>query len=246
MVPGGPRPWQPLATGAVVEGAGLVAAGGAGLLMPLPVLGAALGYLGGSAVILGYWHRRRFGAANLVTLGRAVGTCWVIGLTLQALLGRLGVAGIAVMIMIGACCLILDGVDGAVARARGESSAFGARFDMETDAVLLMALSLAVPVLGIAGWWVPVIGLMRYAYVAAAWLAPRGVRDALRIPLPYRYSRKVVAVVQTVAMLVALLLGLLDVGVPLLADVILASAFGALCWSFGRDIAWQLRTAART
>ena len=53
---GGPRPWQPLATGAVVEGAGLAAAGGVGLLLPLPALGASLGYLGGAAIILAYWR----------------------------------------------------------------------------------------------------------------------------------------------------------------------------------------------
>ncbi|MDN5763598.1 MAG: hypothetical protein L0H41_14945, partial [Microlunatus sp.] len=82
------RPWQPVATGAVVGGAGLVAAGGAGLLMPLPMAAAGLGYLGGAAAILLHWHRRRFGVANLVTLSRVVGTCWVIGLVVQAVLGR--------------------------------------------------------------------------------------------------------------------------------------------------------------
>ena len=75
------------------RGAGLAAAGGVGLLLPLPALGASLGYLGGAAVILAYWRRRRFGAANLVTLARVVGTSWVIGLTLQALLGRLTPGG---------------------------------------------------------------------------------------------------------------------------------------------------------
>ena len=59
-----------------------------------------------------------------------------------------------------------------MARARGETSAFGARFDMETDAALLLALSLAVPALGVAGWWVLAIGGLRYAYVAAGW-SPR-------------------------------------------------------------------------
>jgi phosphatidylglycerophosphate synthase len=232
-----------LATGAVVECAGLAVAGGAGLLMPLPVVGAALGYLGGSAVILTYWRRREFGAANLVTLARVVGTCWVIGLTLQAVLGWLSQSGQSVMIVIGACCLILDGVDGKVARARGESSPFGARFDVETDAVLLMALSVAVPVLGLAGWWVLAIGLMRYAYVAAAWVAPRPIRMALRIPLPYRLSGKVVAVVQVVALLLVLTLGLIGIAVPPLSNAVLAGALVALCWSFCRSICWQLRAA---
>jgi phosphatidylglycerophosphate synthase len=239
---GGPRPWQPLATGAVVEGAGLAAAGGVGLLLPLPAFGAGLGYLGGAAVILAYWRRRRFGAANLVTLARVVGTSWVIGLTLQALLGRLTPGGLLAMVVVGTCCLVLDGVDGAVARARGETSAFGARFDMETDAALLLALSLTVPALGIAGWWVPAIGGLRYCYVAAGWIAPRRIRTALRTPLPSRYSRKVVAVIQGVTLLAALALELtgVAVAVPVLPPILLAGSLALLVWSFSRDVVWQL------
>lgn len=241
------RPWQPVAAGALVEGAGLVVAGGVGLVLPMPALLAALGYVGGAAAILTYWRSRRLGAANLVTLARVVGTCWVIGLTLQAWLGRLDAAGLLVMIAIGVCCLALDGVDGAVARHRGEASAFGARFDMETDAALLMSLSLAVPILGIAGWWVLAIGLMRYAYVAAAWIGPAHLRAALRRPLPYRYSRKVIAVIQGVALLAALTIEAsgLSGRLPLLPTLLLAPALAALTWSFGRDIAWQL-TRLRT
>lgn len=242
----GSRPWQPLATAAVVEGAGLVAAGGAGLLMPLPAVGAAVGYVGGSAIILTFWRQRGFGLANLVTLGRVVGTCWVIGLTLQALLGWLSETGLTVMIIIGSCCLVLDGVDGTVARARGEASPFGARFDVETDAVLLLALSVTVPMLGFAGWWVVAIGLMRYAYVTAAVIGPRPVRVALQIPLPYRYSAKIVAVIQAIALLLVLILGLIGVAAiaPAVPNLLLLGALAALCWSFGHDVIWQLRAAS--
>lgn len=220
------RPWQPLATGALVETAGLAAAGGVGLLMPLPAFGAGLGYAGGAAVILAYWTRRRFGAANLVTLARVVGTCWVIGLTLQAVLGHLSPTGLGLMVVVGATCWVLDGVDGRVARARGETSAFGARFDMETDAALNLALSLAVVVLGVAGWWVLAVGGLRYAYVAASWVAPARIRSALRRPLPFHYSRKVVAVVQGVALLLALTLAATGIAgaVPWLAPLLLAAA----------------------
>ncbi|MFT4166517.1 MAG: CDP-alcohol phosphatidyltransferase family protein [Microlunatus sp.] len=237
------RPWRSVAAGALVEGAGLVTAGGAELLLPVPALIAASGYVGGAAAILSYRRSRRLGAANLVTLARVIGTCWVIGLTVQAWLGELSRTGLLLMILIGAGCLILDGVDGAVARRRGETSAFGARFDMETDAALLMSLSLAVPPLGVAGWWVLAIGLMRYLYVAASWVGPAGLRSALRRPLPYRYSRKVVAVIQGIALLAALALdatGLTAVA-PALPTLVLAVALATLCWSFGRDVAWQSR-----
>lgn len=249
----GPRPWRPVAVGALVEGSGLAIGAGAGVLTPLPAMGALLGYLGGGTAILSYWRRRRLGAANLVTLSRVVGTCWVIGLALQATedrlsrTDRLDQAGLIAIIAVGAGCLVLDGVDGHLARARGESSAFGARFDMETDAALLLALSLAVAALGLAGWWVLAIGLMRYAYVAASWIGPRRIRVALRTPLPYHYSRKVVAVAQAIALLLALLLAVIGIAerYALLPSLILAAALAALCWSFGSDVAWQLRTGAR-
>jgi phosphatidylglycerophosphate synthase len=136
-------------------------------------------------------------------------------------------------------------VDGAVARSRGETSAFGARFDMETDAALLLALCVAVPALGLAGWWAVAIGGLRYGYVAAGWIAPRRIRTTLRIPLPFHYSRKVVAVIQGVTLVVALALGLTGVAavVPALPPILLAGSLATLLWSFGRDIAWQLRTA---
>lgn len=228
-----------------MAGAGLVAAGGAGLLMPLPMAAAGLGYLGGAAAILLHWHRRRFGVANLVTLSRVVGTCWVIGLVVQAVLGRLSAYGLLAIILVAFGCLVLDGVDGTVARAYGESSRFGARFDVETDAALLLALSVVVPILGLAGWWVVAIGGMRYAYVVAARITPRSLRRALRIPLPYHYSGKVVAVIQVVALLIALILGLTGVAttLPVLPSVPLAAALTLLCWSFGRDVAWQLRAS---
>jgi phosphatidylglycerophosphate synthase len=139
------------------------------------------------------------------------------------------------MIIMGTLCLTLDGVDGRVARARGEATAFGARFDVETDAAMLIVLSIAVAALGIAGWWVLVIGALRYGYVAASLIVP-----ALRTPLPYRYSGKVIAVIQAVALLAALAFGLTH-GAHWVPTMFLLAAFASLCWSFGRSVIWQVR-----
>ena len=46
------------------------------------------------------------------------------------------------------------------------TSAFGARFDMETDAATVFGLSLLVWLCDQAGPWVLAIGLMRYIFVA--------------------------------------------------------------------------------
>jgi phosphatidylglycerophosphate synthase len=163
--------------------------------------------------------------------------CFLAGLALQALAGGLAKNGILTMIIMGTLCLTLDGIDGRVARARREASDFGARFDVETDAAMLVVLSVAVAALGIAGWWVLVIGLLRYGYVATSLMVP-----ALRIPLPYRYSAKVIAVAQAVALIAALVLELMH-GRQWEVTMLLLTAFGLLCWSFGRSVVWQLRHA---
>ena len=110
---------------------------------------------------------------------------------MEAALGGLTTGDRLLMIGVATGCLILDGVDGWVARARSEVSAFGARFDMETDAVLLLCLSVAVPILGVAGWWVLALSGMRYGYLAAV----AGVVPGPADPAAGDYARKVVAVI---------------------------------------------------
>ena len=62
---------------------------------------------------------------------------------------------------------LLDGVDGWLARRHRIASAFGARFDMEIDALLILALSVLAWRHEKAGAWVVASGLLRYAFVAA-------------------------------------------------------------------------------
>jgi phosphatidylglycerophosphate synthase len=196
---------------------------------------AALCFLLLAALIARYSRTRDLRIADLVTLARGLGVCFIAGFTLQALAGGLARNGVLAMIIMGTLCLTLDGVDGRVARARGEATAFGARFDVETDAAMLIVLSIAVAALGIAGWWVLVIGALRYGYVVASLIVP-----ALRTPLPYRYSGKVIAVVQAIALLAALAFGLTH-GAHWVPTMFLLAAFASLCWSFGRSVIWQVR-----
>ena len=76
---------------------------------------------------------------------------------------------------------VLDGIDGWLARRTGMASDFGARFDMETDAALIMVLALLAWQFGKAGVWVLASGLLRYA------LRRRGRGAAL--DAPYRCRR---------------------------------------------------------
>ncbi|MGY2702630.1 CDP-alcohol phosphatidyltransferase family protein [Nocardioides sp. HB32] len=127
--------------------------------------------------------------------------------------------------------LALDWVDGQVARRTGTTSRFGARFDMETDAFLILVLSAyAAPAYG---WWVLLIGAARYLL----WLAERGL-PWLRRPVPPRHWRKTVAAIQGIVLAVAVS-GLLP---DALTEALLLVALALLAESFGRDVWWLWRT----
>jgi phosphatidylglycerophosphate synthase len=126
--------------------------------------------------------------------------------------------------------LILDGVDGQVARRTGTATAVGARFDMEVDAFLILVLSVFVA--ESLGPWVLIIGGMRYAFVAASWVAPW-----LKGALPPSFARKTVAAAQGVLLVVAAS-GLLS---TLASVAVVGIALASLVWSFGRDVIWLYR-----
>lgn len=184
--------------------------------------------------------RVTLGPADVVTLARAVLVATVTALVVDGLAtGTGGIAGGAVgwtVVGLSGVALLLDGVDGQVARRTGTSTAAGARFDMEVDAVLLLVLS--VHVAAVLGPWVAVIGLMRYAFVAAGWVAPW-----LRGSLPPSYVAKTIAAAQGIVLVVAVS-GLLPATV---AAGLVAASLGALCWSFGRSVVqlWTARTPER-
>ncbi|MFC5949356.1 CDP-alcohol phosphatidyltransferase family protein [Pseudonocardia lutea] len=188
------------------------------------------GLLGGAA------RRARaetLGPADLVTLGRAVLIGGVTALVVHGFAA--GVTPVVPLVGLAAVALSLDFVDGRVARRTGTASALGARFDMETDAFLLLVLS--VQVAAVTGPWVLAIGGMRYAFVAAGKLLPW-----LTGSLPARFSAKVVAAAQGIVLVVAAA-GILPVAA---AVVLVAAALAALLWSFGRDtLLLYRRRAAR-
>jgi phosphatidylglycerophosphate synthase len=170
------------------------------------------------------------GPANRITLGRAALATPVFGLALQP--GTLGPSGAWWVIALSTVVLILDGFDGRIARRTGTQTAFGARFDMELDAALIMALSVLAWRSGKVGAWVLLIGLMRYAFVAASWKWP-----ALAAELPPSLRRKIVCVIQGVVLLVAL--GpIIPTG---MAVVVAAGGLAVLSWSFAVDVRWTLR-----
>lgn len=167
----------------------------------------------------------RFGAANAITLFRAGGAAL---LAAAALSGHASDAAASWgFALISAALLALDGIDGWLARRSGLASAFGARFDMEVDALTGIALALLVWQMDKAGPWVLGLGLMRYAFLGAGWIRP-----AFAAPLAPSWRRKAVCVAQ----LGALTLLLAPPLVPPLSSLIAVVALGLLAWSFARDL----------
>ena len=215
-------------TGAMVALVALLAALGttAGLGPPAWGVGLACGALLSVAVARGVVAAgaRTLGPADLVTLSRAALACTIAAVVAAASPeDRLR----AVVVTLAVLALVLDAADGQVARRTGTASAFGARFDGEADAFLIMVLS--VYVAPEVGWWVLAIGAARYVFGAAGWGLPW-----LRHPLPFRYWRKVVGAVQGIALTWAAA----GVGPPGTVAAGLAVALVLLSESFGRDVLW--------
>lgn len=164
-----------------------------------------------------------FGPANYVTMVRAA----LVALA-AALLVEPPTAGMA-WLVVGTTAVLagLDGLDGWLARRTGLASAFGARFDVEVDALLILVLSLFVWSHDKAGAWVLACGLMRYAFVAAGWVLP-WMAGALRPTL----RGKSVAVAQFAGLALALTPMVPRPASALVAAVTLAT----LVWSFAVDV----------
>jgi phosphatidylglycerophosphate synthase len=218
-------------TGPVIGLAGQVAllaalTGTVGLGRAGWLAGLAYGLFLCGLLVRGMRHsgRAAFGPADRVTMARATLAGGVTALAADSFTRP---AHLVTMVILGAVALLLDGVDGKVARRTGTSSAFGARFDMEVDAFLILVLSgYAVRT---AGVWVLAMGAMRYVFVAAAWALPW-----MRGTLPPRHWRKVVAATQGIVLVLATA-GVLPRTAVMLT---LAVALAVLVESFGRDVAW--------
>jgi phosphatidylglycerophosphate synthase len=201
-----------------------VGVGGAGA-----VIGAACAITVDAALARGLLRNpaQRLGPAGWVTLGRATLVVGVAALTADSFERDVPVA---MLVALAAVALVLDYVDGWVARRTASESALGARLDGEVDAFLILVLS--VYVAPSAGAWVLAIGAARYAFLAAGWLFAW-----MRAPLPRRDWRKVVTATEGITLTIAAA----GVVPPALMGAALAVALALLSESFGRDVWWLWR-----
>ena len=169
----------------------------------------------------------RLEPASWVTIARATLAVGVAALVADSFAHE---TPVALLVSLAAVALVLDLVDGWVARRTGTATALGARFDGEVDAFLILALS--VYVAPEYGAWVLAIGAARYLFGAGEWLLPW-----MRAPLPPRRWRKVVAAAQGVVLTVAAA-AVLPRG---LTQALLVGALAALAASMGECVWWLWR-----
>ncbi|GAA4906517.1 hypothetical protein GCM10025789_27390 [Tessaracoccus lubricantis] len=128
--------------------------------------------------------------------------------------------------------VLLDAVDGAVARATGTVTERGARWDIAVDAAVLLTLSVAlVPIAP----WVLVMGTARYLFLLVGRVRPVWLGE-----LPFRQSRRLIGAFQAVVTVLAL-----APVVPVwLAQWATALAVALVVYSFARDIQFLERSAS--
>jgi phosphatidylglycerophosphate synthase len=198
-----------------------------------PIAVSAAFYAAGVSVA-GWGFYRTFphasiGMCNVVTLVRLVLVAFLVMFLVSGSVDVLTVVAIAVL------ALALDGADGWLARREGRASEFGARFDMEVDSALALVLACLAYQNGTAGLLVLALGLPRYVFAAAILIFPW-----LDGPLPERFSRKIVCVLQLSTLIVVQLPSV----PPLIAGGLVGVSALAVVWSFERDVVWLWR--ART
>jgi phosphatidylglycerophosphate synthase len=172
------------------------------------------------------WHPfAQLGAANVLTGARTL---------LMALLAGVALApetpgSTWLLVSIATAGATADLFDGMLARRSGLASRFGARFDMEVDALLVMVLSILAWRAAGVGPWILAAGLLRYAFVAAGWAL-----RWMRAELPPSRRRQTACVVQITALIAALVPGLPHGA----ATAISLGGLLVLAWSFAVDLQW--------
>ena len=170
----------------------------------------------------------RFGAANQTTLLRGSLVALLFGFVAEPAVPLTA----WLVVIIGAICIGLDGLDGWLARRDGLVSRWGARFDMETDALAILALSLLAWQLDKAGIWVLAAGGLRYLFLMASF-----VFRWLDHELAPSRRRQTICVVQVVSLIVCLTP---TVTLPW-SGLVAAVGLALLVWSFSIDSCWLAR-----
>ncbi len=130
--------------------------------------------------------------------------------------------------------IILDVVDGKLARQYNQQSFFGQYFDMETDAFFIAIVCHVLYLTGLVGGWIIIIGLLRYINVFAYVLL-----NIQHYPEPKRKYASYIAGLLFLAVLLPFL------SQQKIISWFLISASIAVCMSFAISFKYQLTANAK-
>ena len=182
-----------------------------------------------------WWRRDRissntsasFGVANSITLGR-LSLLVIVTIFYQQIDPM--IYGIAVLLVI-----IADGFDGYYARKLKEESAFGAAFDMETDAFLAAVLTTVIYIYLGADIWLLVAGYLRYIFVFT--LRVSGLH---KVSTPDMPGARLLAVLFFISLLLPFLFSMEYAGWGLIVGSVL------IYFSFARELVLLVRQQGQT
>lgn len=155
------------------------------------------------------------GYANLVTMGRLL-FLLMLGAFHQSLSNWLLFAGFLLIV-------ILDGIDGKLARRHKQISSEGERLDAETDAQFVLILSWILYSYQVVDWWILIPGGLRFIFhLLFFWLPPN---DA-----PPKKVRATIAVIFFLSLTLAFILP------DYLSLPLLIGSSALICISFGLSL----------
>ena len=174
-----------------------------------------------------------FGPANRISLIRGV-----IIAVLAGFLWHLPNSAIAgwTIVALASGALILDGLDGAVARRSGTASALGARLDCELDGLLTLVLCGILYLSGRMDAYILLAGGMHYAFWATQFL-----KWMPSVELPSSFRRQTVGVASSLVLVFCFVPG---VGTPL-TELFPVAVVLMLTLSFAADVVLAFRANAR-
>jgi CDP-diacylglycerol---glycerol-3-phosphate 3-phosphatidyltransferase len=120
--------------------------------------------------------------ANLITLSRLLLLFVVVAIAYQPS-SWLKLVDIPILIFV----FVTDGLDGYVARKRGETSQFGAMFDIAVDRIVELTLWVVFAHLALAPVWVPLVFVVRGSIVDA--IRAQQARDGTTTPFQVLQGR---------------------------------------------------------
>ena len=132
-----------------------------------------------------------------------------------------------IIVCIGLIILLADGLDGKIARIRGEVSPFGEYFDKEIDAFFLHVWVIMAVMKSILWPWTVLLGLLRYLFIIYLFILGEREKKERR----FKFGRYIFVYVICSLLLVFLPLPFLYKPAVIIATIL-------LLFSFGRDLVW--------